>query len=338
MKAAGTLYEPESSAFTEAILERDGSRYRIRRAGDATGREVEIRPDGPRLTGVPQAVLLATGHRFLPHEELPAGFFGRTESAPGRWVDWLERFSPRRIALLVLLVALGLFGLRALIPPAADLASRLVPRHLEAAAGAQTFRELDALLLEPSLIPEARQMRIRQAARQLARRGGLDPVPEIHFRDAPKIGANAFALPGGPVLVTDALVRALSDDEIVAVLAHEFGHVEERHALRRVLRVAGLFLVASLVLGGDGGVLEEIGIVAAGLATSSYTRGFEQAADDFAARLLAAGGRPPLDLGRALQTLQKTCGTPCEGESGWFSTHPSVSERLQKLRNPPESQ
>ncbi|MEB3735127.1 M48 family metalloprotease [Halopseudomonas pachastrellae] len=47
---------------------------------------------------------------------------------------------------------------------------------------------------------------------------------KVHFRSAPALGANAFALPGGHLVFTDAMVElAQHDDELVAVLAHEAG-------------------------------------------------------------------------------------------------------------------
>lgn len=58
---------------------------------------------------------------------------------------------------------------------------------------------------------------------------------------APQIGANAFALPDGTLVVTDELVELAgdNDDEVLAVLAHELGHIHERHGLR-LLRTQGL--------------------------------------------------------------------------------------------------
>ena len=65
---------------------------------------------------------------------------------------------------------------------------------------------------------------------------------------------NAFALPGGPILLTDDLIReAESPDEMAAVIAHEIAHVERRHVMQAVWRALGMGLVLDAVVGGGSG-------------------------------------------------------------------------------------
>ena len=333
MKVRGYLYERGSSERTEVTLEREKDRFHLTHGDDGPSLDVEIHTATDRLAGVPQTLILSTGQTFRPFEELPAGFLGAAEGATSRWIDWLERFTLTKAAVLAVVLVLGVLVLRAAVPLAADLVVAVVPHQYEAVIGRQTFREIDALMLSPSQLDSSRRNRLKTAALALARRGGIDPIPDIRFRRAPRIGANAFALPGGPIVVTDDLVRVLEDDDkIIAVLAHEFGHVEERHALRRVLRVAGIFLIASLILGGDQSILEEIAAVAVSTAGASYSRQFERDADAFAGRLLESVGRPATDLADALAVLLEACGEACRNDTGWLSTHPAVDERIQTLR------
>lgn len=336
MTVSGYLYEPGSSARSEATLSRDAEHYCLSSPDNAAGEMVEFRSVGDRLAGVPQSILLVTGQRFVPFEELPLGFLGAAESGASRWVDWLERFSPVKAGVLVLLFGLGIFGLRAAVPFMADVAVALIPEHLEATIGRQAFREFDALLLKPSGLTQARRASLVAAARVLAESGGIDPIPEIHFRHAPSIGANAFAFPGGPILVTDDLVRVMGNDKkILAVVAHEFGHIEGRHSLRQVLRISGVFLIASLVVGTDDTLMEELAALATSLSSSGYSREFEADADSFAARLLVTAGRPQGDLADAFQALLDDCGKACEKDDGWFSSHPALEDRIKALRATP---
>ncbi len=333
MRIRGHLYEPGSSDRIEATLARDEDRFRLLRVGDAADLDVEIRKAGDRLAGIPQAITLSTGQRFLPFEEVPEGFLGGAETGTSRWLDRLERFSLIKAAVLVVLLALAILGLRAAVPVAADLAVALIPDQVEAVIGRQAFREIDALMLEPSQLAGPRRARLEAEALALARHGGIDPIPEIHFRHAPMIGANAFALPGGPILVTDDLVHMLGDDnKIIAVLAHELGHVEERHGLRQVLRVGGIFLIASLVMGGDETLMEELAALAISTSASSYSRDFERDADEFAGYLLETAGRSADDLADALQTLLENCGEACRDDESWLSTHPAFERRIEVLR------
>ena len=252
-----------------------------------------------------------------------------------RWEDWLERFSPVKAAVLVAVLALGIVGLRAAVPVAADLAVVLIPHRAEAFVGRQAFREFDALMFSPSRLAEPRRARIRTAAQALARRGDIDPIPEIHFRDARLLGANALAFPGGPILVTDDLVHLLQDDDrILAVVAHELGHVQERHGLRQVLRIGGMFVIASLILGADDSLLEELAAVAVSTISAGYSGDFERDADAFAALLLKRTGRSAGDLAEAFQPLLDDCGEVCRGNAGWLSTQDSrVASRRSKSRS-----
>lgn len=331
MIVAGHLYEPGSSARTAASLTRTATGFLLTGIEGRPDSPVKIRRTGRRLAGVPQAVTFEDGRRFLPLHEVPPGFFGDAESRRWRWIDGLERVRGIRLIALLAAIALGIAGIRAAMPVVADLAAGLVPGTLEAEIGRQAFASMDGLLLSASALHPARKSRIRAAARALSPRGGPGAGPEIVFRRSSVLGANAFALPGGPVLVTDGLVELLDDDETAAVLAHEFGHVEKRHGLRQVVRTGGLVLVASMILGGDGSIVEEAAALASSLSTLGHSRDFEREADMFAADLLTAAGRSAGDLADALEKLGAECGPACE-RPGWLSTHPATGSRVEALR------
>ena len=80
----------------------------------------------------------------------------------------------------------------------------------------------------------------------------LDPRYGFHLelRRSEVVGANAFALPDGTIVVTDALVHlAENDEELLAVLAHEIGHVVHHHALRSVMQNSAVALLLAFALG-----------------------------------------------------------------------------------------
>jgi predicted Zn-dependent protease len=134
--------------------------------------------------------------------------------------------------------------------------------------------------------------------------------------------ANAFALPGGNILVTDKLVFLMSTPgECAAVLAHEIGHIEKKHTLSKLLTN----FTASVLLG-DKTLAAE---AAQMLATSAYSRRQEESADDFALDLLEKSGINPHIMGTTLRHLKD--------ESGDFShrmeiimSHPDMDSRIQK--------
>lgn len=139
---------------------------------------------------------------------------------------------------------------------------------------------------------------------------------------------NAFALPGGKVyLLSGLLEKAQSQDEIVGVLAHEFGHVEHRDHLRRVISMGGTAMLVGLVFGDvtGGGAMIAIGN---SLLSAAHSRETEAQADDFAALTLTRLGRPTRPMG---ELLLRVTGAEKDGLFTILHDHPLSEDRLAKL-------
>lgn len=156
---------------------------------------------------------------------------------------------------------------------------------------------------------------------------------------------NAFALPGGEVVIHSALVlRAKSVEELLGVLAHEITHVEQQHGLRNVLGAASVYLLAAALFGDVSGILALATSAAPLLVNQSYSRGFETEADLKGYALLKAAKIDPSGLARFFETLmieeQKQLesiedeGTRdlLEGAMAFLSTHPASQERIARLK------
>jgi predicted Zn-dependent protease len=147
---------------------------------------------------------------------------------------------------------------------------------------------------------------------------------------------NAFALPGGYVLVTRRLldVCAWDHDELAFVLGHEMGHVVKRHAIERLMANA-LFdgVVARLPVGGA--VLRpHVAALLSTLLRQGYSREQELEADAFGARAARAAGFAPDGARRLLVRLAaESAAEPLL--SGYFASHPPLNERLRHLETPP---
>ena len=331
MIVAGHLYDRGSSNRVAARLSGRRDRY-VLTTDDGGETVVDVISAAPFINGIPQRLVISTGQTFVPFGELPQGFLGGRRNRVWRALSRAERFSPGTAAVCVVLLAGIVVSLRAALPALADAAAHLVPGSLEAAVGRSTFAQLEYWLLEPSDLSPAQTVALRRAAKRLVEQQGMSEPPRVLFRNAPKIGANAFALPGGPVVVTDQLVDLMeSEDLVVAVIAHELGHVEERHAVRQMLRATGLLILFGAILGADEVFVEELSAFALSLATSGYSREFESAADAYAVRLLRDAGHAPEAFIAALEALAAECGPPCAEES-WFSTHPSIETRIEAMR------
>jgi beta-barrel assembly-enhancing protease len=155
---------------------------------------------------------------------------------------------------------------------------------------------------------------------------------QVTVRDSDII--NAFALPGGRIVILRGLLRsAQSPEEVAGVLAHELTHVLKRHPTRNMIAQQGTSLILGAFTGG--GIGHIVGTL---LVSLSYTRAAEEEADAGAMELLDRAGISSWGLlsffERLLQDEEKS------GESQWLSlvfpnylrTHPATQQRIATVR------
>ena len=154
----------------------------------------------------------------------------------------------------------------------------------------------DRTLADPSSLGADERERVRAVFRRLdavaptARFGDYKLV----FRGMPKMGPNAFALPGGTIVVTDELVRAFPEPDVIAgVLGHEIAHVAEAHGLSQVYRSLGTYLLVAIVVGDVGPVLDDLLLEGGLLLSLSHSREHEREADRIGVTLAAKAGYDP---------------------------------------------
>jgi Zn-dependent protease with chaperone function len=232
-----------------------------------------------------------------------------------------------------------------LLPAAADALAPRLPEALVAGVSDATLDSLDRHFLKPSALPPERKVDIGRRMAAFAAQGKL-PAYKLHFRaGGEKMPPNAFALPNGDIVILDSLLDKLSDDEALAVFAHELGHVAHRHGLRMLIQSAVVSTAAAVYLG-------DVSSLAAALSTAmlqaNYSQDFESEADRYAAVALQRSGRSPMLLAGALEKLEaaatempkgkKSDATKSRSEESWlerrFSSHPSIARRAEALRAP----
>ena len=231
-------------------------------------------------------------------------------------------------AIVALVVAAYVYA----IPFAARLVLAAVPTSVDRTIGDLSFQSMDGQLLRPSRLPEAEQARLRTAfERAIARADGKDVVPTtLEFR-ASEIGPNAFALPGGRMVVTDELVALVDgrEDVVIGVLGHEYGHVKARHGVRMVAQSALLRTVTGLVLGDFSSVLAAAPAL---LGEQAYSRDFEREADAESVRLLRAAGASPSAMVVFFEKLASKDLGNTSGVAIAFASHPADAERVDFFR------
>jgi len=220
-----------------------------------------------------------------------------------------------------------------LVPLMADQLAELLPADGERALGDTTFEQIRTVLSENPLAPVA----ICEAPEGLAALAKMTDrlIPgttlpselNVHILDHDLI--NAFALPGGQVILFRGLIDAAeSPEEVAAVLAHEIGHVVARDPARIALRTAGSVGVLGLLFGDFAGGAAVL-FMTERLIQASYSREAENNADIFALDLLDQAGLPPAALASMFERFREA-GGEAEGLIAHFSSHPALGDRIAR--------
>lgn len=137
---------------------------------------------------------------------------------------------------------------------------------------------------------------------------------------------NAFALPGGNIVLHSGLLAfAESPEEVAAVLAHEIGHSEKGHIMQKLIKEVGFSVLFSAITGGDIGVFSEIG---RRFIATRFDREYELEADNFALKTMEAAAVDPRYLAVFFHRLSESDGNIMD-RIDFLSTHPSHDARRQ---------
>lgn len=242
---------------------------------------------------------------------------------------------PRVLACLLATLALLVWFDRQGAGWMAHAAVQVLPRAVDRAIGNRVEAIVKKEWLARSHVSAERRLALQQRLHTVAQRVAPGVPVRLSFarlinEKGSEAGFNAFALPNGAIVVLDGMAEALSDDQLLALLGHELGHVVHRHGLRAVVRGFGLWAVAHAALGDLSTVVAG---AAAGLQTLRYSRDAEREADAFAQRFVAEAGLPKATLASLWMQLKKEerrrniTGMPL-----WLSTHPASEERLREAQ------
>ena len=245
------------------------------------------------------------------------------------------------VAVLLAVAALVFAAYRWGTPWAATQLTRQVPLAWETELAQRALHDMDQGWLKPSKLPPGRQAALRARFDALAanlpadlrRYPGYQPRLELRFRNG--LGSNAFALPGGTIVVTDGIVeladrQQLGDEALAGVLAHEMGHVLHRHATRLVVEQGVLNVGLGLMLGDVSWLASMGGSILTGL---SYRRNHESEADCFAVAMMARSGGNAAPMADLL--LHMDHGAKQGERAGWtelLSSHPATPQRAEALK------
>lgn len=246
------------------------------------------------------------------------------------------------LVAVLLLLAAGFSAYRWGVPWAARGVVAALPHEADAAVGRIALQSVEGRWLKPSKLAAEERARIAAAFARMVAAAFPDaasrPPYELRFH-ASTIGPNAFALPGGTIVLTDELVVLLPgrDDAVLGVLAHELGHVRQRHGMRMLVQVSLLGAATSAIVGDFSTVLAGVPAL---LGQMDYSRQAEREADAESVRLLKAAGLSPLAMIEFFERVRVWRDSD-EGKkrSGGvdlpiaFSSHPADEERVAFFRD-----
>jgi predicted Zn-dependent protease len=144
---------------------------------------------------------------------------------------------------------------------------------------------------------------------------------------------NAFALPGGVIVIHTGLIHATKrPEELAGVIAHEIQHVERRHSIRGMVKDLGLRGMWAAATGDLGGTL--IGEAALQLTSLKFSRDDESEADDKGFDSLIAANIDPTGMPAFFKIMSEQAG---DAPAAFISTHPLSEERQKTLQQRVES-
>lgn len=222
------------------------------------------------------------------------------------------------LAPLLLLVAFWFYADRAV-----DWVVARVAPATEVALGEQVFAQSTAGLRV--LEGGAAAASVHELGRRLADAQPLPYTLKFHLVD--NAAVNAFAVPGGHIVIFTGLLHATdSAEELAGVMAHEVQHIALRHSLKGLVRDAGWRAAFALAFGDIAGGVA--GSFAQELASLKFSRDQESDADRHGLALLQRAGIDARGMPRFFDKLALKEAVPV----GLLSTHPMSSERSRRLR------
>ncbi|MDA0309669.1 MAG: M48 family metallopeptidase [Bacteroidetes bacterium] len=144
---------------------------------------------------------------------------------------------------------------------------------------------------------------------------------------------NAFALPGGHILIHSGLIQGLeTPEELAGVLGHEVAHVQLNHISKKMAKEVGVSLLLSAA-GGGSAAGEAIKEILSQLSSSAYDRGLEKEADLKSVEYLKNAGINPNAMIGVMEKLE----TEIQSDlPSWLGSHPDLSERKEYLKKATE--
>ena len=247
-----------------------------------------------------------------------------------------QRWKWVMVSVLVL-VAMIVVGYKHGLPLAARGVVALLPASVDESLGETALSSIDGSgIMKPTALGADQQRAVSRAFAQAVARLPAGDVPDyrLEFRKS-SIGPNAFALPGGAIVLTDELYERVDGDPavLIGVLGHELGHLRHRHGMRMLVQASVLSAAAGALYGDFSTLFAQVPVL---LGQASYSRAFEHEADVDSVRLMKANAISPAVMARFfVQVRQPRPGAKAASAPQVpqipiaLASHPADQERIE---------
>lgn len=253
---------------------------------------------------------------------------GQRESLVVKMQQSWRTVAASAVVLVGLIGAFYVWGL----PVVAGALVQVTPVSVDQSLGEAALTAIDKQLMAPSQLSMDEQRRIQDAWKQVVAAQPVDQTPQwnLVFRKS-KIGPNAFALPGGTMVMTDEMVKLVdgNTDVLSAILGHELGHLQHRDGLRMLIQVGVLGSISSLALGDFSSILAAVPAL---LGQAGYSRDAEHAADVFSVQVMKAAHISPAVMVVLFDKMAELHKDRGDEQTSWlgiaFASHPADADRV----------
>jgi len=223
----------------------------------------------------------------------------------------------------------------------------ILPSDMAAEIGKGSLDIMDETIMQESELTLSRQETLRTHFNSLIPESDNSIPITLVFRKSEFVGPNAFALPSGNIIFTDAIIHfADNDDELKTIMLHEIGHVIHRHSLRQLFQQSGLALLILLISGDVSSTSAMILALPGLLLEAQYSQAMETEADSYALKHLPKHQLDPqhfVAIMSRIDNLNNAKSQKLETEENqdnsniknYLSSHPATQERIQRFINTP---
>jgi predicted Zn-dependent protease len=236
-------------------------------------------------------------------------------------------------AVIALFAVISYFGNTSLNPLTGEKQRVAMTPEQEIAIGLKAAPEMAAQMGGLSQNQKARELAQRVGAKLVRESFAAKSGYKFSFHVlADRRTVNAFALPGGPIFITEGLLgRLRTEGELAGVLGHEIGHVIARHSSERLAKqqlTQGL--ISAVVVGSGDYTSAQIAQVAGSMINMKYGRDDELESDALGVRIAFEAGYDPRAMAGVMEILAKASGGSQQPE--FASTHPAPENRQARIK------